>query len=142
MPESKVIELVSSYEELITTFVELSQFKGNYTKSKQYKAKIQYLNERKTELLDEIEILRNRLNLQEIYQEKKQMDFNDHKITKAQKEDYLRQQIDSEYKKERKMLNLMMEILTYMKKDSRNFIQTFSFHFTNVKDQKKENGMK
>ena len=35
--------------------------------SKQYKAKIQYLNERKTELLDEIEILRNRLNLQEIY---------------------------------------------------------------------------
>ena len=29
------------------------------------------------------------------------MDFNDHKITKAQKEDYLRQQIDSEYKKER-----------------------------------------
>ena len=67
MPESKVIELVTSYEELINTYVELSQFKGNYQKSKQYKAKIQYLNERKTELLDEIEILRNRLNLQEIY---------------------------------------------------------------------------
>ena len=29
------------------------------------------------------------------------MDFNNHKVTKAQKEDYLRQQIDSEYKKER-----------------------------------------
>ena len=67
MLQTKVFQLVSSYEELITTFVELSQLKVNQKNFKNNKAKNQYLNERKNELLDEIETLRKQLNFHEFY---------------------------------------------------------------------------